>query len=155
MILWREVKSYDYGVPQNRPRVIVMGLREDIASAAQLKYLPARPFSKLEAEALEDKHYALLPEPSTKTPWTVKEAIGDLQGLVRLIPDRAEGEKRLEFSVDRSGVARGYLPDDAKRWYLADEESWLKNGFDSSKIPPLPSSSIPLISPRFISVSRR
>jgi DNA (cytosine-5)-methyltransferase 1 len=137
VILWREVKSYDYGVPQNRPRVIVMGLREDLATSAQLKCLPARPFSTLQAEALEDKHYVLLPEPSTKTPWTVKEVIGDLQGLVRLIPDRADGEKRLEFSVDRSGVSRGGLSDDAKRWYLSDEDSWLRGVFDPSKIPPL------------------
>jgi site-specific DNA-cytosine methylase len=114
-----------------------MGLREDLATAAQLKCLPSRPFSTLQAEALEDKHYVLLPEPSTKTPWTVKEVIGDLQGLERLIPDRADGEKRLEFSVDRSGVSRGGLPDDAKRWYLSDEDSWLKGLFDPSKIPPL------------------
>jgi len=137
VILWREVKSFDYGVPQNRPRVIVVGLREDIANAAQLKCLPARPFSKLEAEALEDTHYALLPAPSTKTPWTVKEVIGDLQGLERLVPDRADGEKRLEFSVERAGVSRGGPPDEVKRWYLSDEASWLKGAFDSSKIPPL------------------
>jgi DNA (cytosine-5)-methyltransferase 1 len=63
------VHSKDYGVPQTRPRFILVGIRRDLgANLSEIK-----PFDLLKAQRVE-----FLKERKLSTPVTVKEALSDL-----------------------------------------------------------------------------
>ena len=69
-VQWELVHAKDYGVPQNRPRVLIAGIREDIASGLQ----HTLPSTLPEAVAIEA---GFLPKPSG-TPPTLEELLSDL-----------------------------------------------------------------------------
>ena len=76
-IRWELVHAKDYGVPQNRPRVIMIGLRDDIARASiQKEYLDPALDARFDTPSAV-KH-GFLPEPSG-TPPTLLELLSDLE----------------------------------------------------------------------------
>jgi len=68
---WDLVHAKEYGVPQNRPRVLMVGIRRDVARAAKLN-LPAHPGDQPAAREL-----GLLPQPAGRPPDLV-DVLGDL-----------------------------------------------------------------------------
>ena len=75
-----KVNAVNYGVPQSRIRVIILGIRNDL-------------FEK-NSDALERFYTVILPEYQSEEQLTVEEAIGDLPSIYPL----AEPEKRKAFS---------------------------------------------------------
>jgi DNA (cytosine-5)-methyltransferase 1 len=72
-IHWSLLHAKDYGVPQNRPRVIMIGLREDVLQSWPRQRL--RGLSDEHPDAVEE---GFLPKPSG-TPPTLPELLGDLE----------------------------------------------------------------------------
>lgn len=83
-VRWQLVHAKDYGVPQNRPRVLIVGIREDMVRSAQQGTLdlvvsesPARFNARLDPKkptAVED---GFVPKPSGVPP-TLEELLSDL-----------------------------------------------------------------------------
>lgn len=76
-----EINAMHYGVPQHRPRVMVLGLRSDIAK--KLKATTTEGFWKSanDIENINNPHYikpTLAPKTTHTTPRTVCEALADL-----------------------------------------------------------------------------
>jgi DNA (cytosine-5)-methyltransferase 1 len=75
-IRWELVVAKDYGVPQNRPRVLMVGYRHDVLYPTKQYHLFEQP------ELLYDKPTAIkdhfLPKPSGRPP-TIPELISDLE----------------------------------------------------------------------------
>jgi DNA (cytosine-5)-methyltransferase 1 len=71
-VRWQLVQSKSYGVPQNRPRVLIVGVRDDL----KIVLPPARPSKRtiIEPSAVAD---GLLPKPDNDYP-TLVELLGDL-----------------------------------------------------------------------------
>jgi DNA (cytosine-5)-methyltransferase 1 len=74
--------SSDYGVPQVRKRVIIIGINKNFT-----KHNPK--------EILNDFYLNILPSFKVETKITVKEAIGDLEALYPLSKDEKEDKKRV------------------------------------------------------------
>ncbi len=72
-IKWDLLHSKDYGVPQNRPRVMMVGIRHDVLSAKQMRLLEDAPFE--EASAVKDGY---LPSPNGVPPSLV-DLLSDLE----------------------------------------------------------------------------
>lgn len=76
-----EVNAMHYGVPQHRPRVMVLGLRSDIAE--KLDVITWDGFWKsafdIEAPTLNYQRPTLAPVATVKKPRTVKDALWDLK----------------------------------------------------------------------------
>lgn len=71
----------DYGVPQNRKRIIILGLRKD-------------EYGDKAAELINKFYFEELPKYKVKEKVTVKEAIGDLEPLYPLSePSKVNGKK--------------------------------------------------------------
>ena len=69
-VRWKLVHARDYGVPQNRPRVLMVGIRKDIVSASTRLNLSADP---------EDAVLCgFLPEPSRHEYPHLEDLLGDL-----------------------------------------------------------------------------
>lgn len=71
-VRWQLVHAKDYGVPQNRPRVLVVGIREDVAPV-----LPAAVFDKHGVLIQSAIHDGLLPT-GTYIPPDPLDLLGDL-----------------------------------------------------------------------------
>jgi len=75
-IRWELVVAKDYGVPQNRPRVLMVGYRHDVLYPTKQYHLFEQP------ELLYDKPTAIkdhfLPKPSGRPP-TIPELLSDLE----------------------------------------------------------------------------
>ena len=84
-IEWTLVHAKEYGVPQNRPRVLMAGIRTDIARTIDLKS--------------EGRAGGLLPNPTDRAP-TIMEVLADLvdpaympgMNETQVYPNRATGE---------------------------------------------------------------
>jgi DNA (cytosine-5)-methyltransferase 1 len=72
IVKWDMVFAKDYGVPQNRPRVLMVGIREDIFSGFKCK--KDKLFASGSISALEE---GFLPLPNGKPPG-IKELLSDL-----------------------------------------------------------------------------
>ena len=74
-IKWDLVHAKDYGVPQNRPRVLMVGIRDDVYSDHfQMQLLEDKPFE--EPSAIRD---GFLPMPTGELPPTLPELLSDLE----------------------------------------------------------------------------
>ena len=74
-IKWDLVHAKDYGVPQNRPRVLMVGIRDDVyAGYFQMQLLEEKPFE--EPSAVRD---GFLPKPTGESPPTLPELLSDLE----------------------------------------------------------------------------
>jgi DNA (cytosine-5)-methyltransferase 1 len=75
VVRWELVQAKDYGVPQNRPRVLIVGLREDL-------FFKAEQLSLFEEAAEYDGPAAIqdgfLPKPTRNAP-TIVELLSDLE----------------------------------------------------------------------------
>ena len=69
-----KINASDYGVPQHRERLIILGIRKDICDKPQ--------------EILHDFYKNILPKYKTKTKKTVEEAIGDLPAIYPKITEK-------------------------------------------------------------------
>lgn len=101
-VAWSLVYAKDYGVPQNRPRVLVVGLRDDV-----------RPASEVEGE-LDAVTRGFLPMPGEAEPPSMAELLGDLidpgyePGMERTAsyPEAARHVVQRLLRADRSDAAR-------------------------------------------------
>jgi DNA (cytosine-5)-methyltransferase 1 len=118
VIRWKEIQSRNYGVPQNRPRVLVVGVREDLAGA-----LASNEISRETIEDFEDKNFEILPRSVGSYQFIPSQILGDLASLARTYdPDRS----RFHFSPDRSGGLLRRMPDELKDWYLTPRDTWMQ-----------------------------
>ena len=74
-VRWQLISSKDYGVPQNRPRVLMVGVRKDVALAAGLPNYQKMPAEFDLANAIDA---GFLPQPSPKKYPHPNELLGDL-----------------------------------------------------------------------------
>lgn len=82
---YAKIDAYDYGVPQHRERIILLGIRDGVVSNPQ--------------ELLREFYTAILPKYKVKTKKTVEDAIGDLPAAYPIIPDEAVTPmKRISFT---------------------------------------------------------
>ncbi len=72
VVRWQLVKAKDYGVPQRRPRVLIVGYRKDIVSNVPAVVEDEKTIIK--PTAIKD---GFLPKPTGKAP-TLSELLGDL-----------------------------------------------------------------------------
>ena len=86
----RVLNSANYGVPQVRKRVIIIGVRKDLTFSADAVH-DSLKFTHYDPEMNEGDRVGLLPYV------TVREAIGDLPSLLQ-----GEGEKIVSYSPDLS-----------------------------------------------------
>jgi DNA (cytosine-5)-methyltransferase 1 len=70
VVRWKLVHAKDYGVPQNRPRVLIVGIRGDVAIKAASVIRP-------EADENDAVHCGLLPAYGQMAP-NLEDALGDL-----------------------------------------------------------------------------
>jgi len=105
-ISWSLVRAADYGVPQNRPRVLLVGIRDDIALEAR--------WSKTDEKNLELPAHGLLPSPSGSPAPDLIDVLGDLVDL--------------EESNWKGGVTDSY-PSPARKGIQAD---WFRRTLDDA-----------------------
>lgn len=117
VIRWKEIQSRNYGVPQNRPRVLVVGLREDLAGE-----LVGGEYSRKTVDDFEDKNFELIPHSVGNYQFLPHQVLGDLSGLDRKF-DREKS--RFHFSDERAEASLGKMPKELRDWYLTPSESWL------------------------------
>lgn len=109
------LNSADYGVPQIRKRVIIIGVRKDLNTSPEEIY---KGIKKTHCDSSEDSASGL------KSYVTVKDAIGELPKL-----KPGEGEKSILFSpqIDNEFL-RNIRP--SKKYHLADHISRTHNELD-------------------------
>lgn len=71
---WHVVYSYEYGIPQNRPRVLLVGIRKDLNWTLLAETIDNE---KLLIKSEKYRAGGLIPEPTWKAP-TLEEALDDL-----------------------------------------------------------------------------
>ncbi len=86
------VNASDYGVPQNRKRVILLGVNKEKFKDCNIQ------------DILNDFYKVMLPSNKVKKPVTVYEAIGDLQKFKPIFEDKAHEKKDVYFPIESSGV---------------------------------------------------
>jgi len=72
-VRWELIHAKDYGVPQNRPRVLIVGIREDVIDGWRSPLLFDAPF-----EGPSAIKSGLLPGPVTTPPPSIPEVLSDL-----------------------------------------------------------------------------
>ena len=102
-VAWRLVYAKDYGVPQNRPRVLVVGIRNDVKVSGE------------DNTAADAVARGFLPAPISERPPSIKQLLGDLvdpsyvPGLSETVKYSAAAtcavQKMLRTSEDGSRVA--------------------------------------------------
>lgn len=107
-----EVNAMHFGVPQHRPRVMILGIRSDIA--ANLELVTWDGFWKsafdVESTTIDYNRPTLAPVSTFKKPLTVRDALWDFKNGKYALPARDKG-------YDTSDV------DYAKR--MREDESWM------------------------------
>jgi DNA (cytosine-5)-methyltransferase 1 len=108
-IKWELVHAKDYGVPQNRPRVLMVGIRKDIAEAAGMTTAGAHANPAI-PDAIE---HGFLPKPSG-TPPDLVELLSDLEDPHYLGKEcsqsylrKAENQWQLKLRTRRDGTVLG------------------------------------------------
>lgn len=74
-VRWELVHAKEYGVPQNRPRVLIVGIRHDLLSTTEQLHLMQEPVTVDDPSAVKD---GFLPPPSGIPP-TLVELLSDLE----------------------------------------------------------------------------
>lgn len=113
-VRWQLVHAKDYGVPQNRPRILLVGIRNDVVeNTTQLSLMETHPDVDLPT-AVRD---GFLPIP-VGTPPTMVELLGDLEddgylkkGKTDTYPKEAQCAVQKELRTTRTGQI---LPKGAK-----------------------------------------
>ena len=123
------VNAADYNVPQNRKRVILVGIRRDSFPNVRIQ------------DMLEDFYVKILPSHKGKKILTVKEAIGDLPTLEAYWDD-AHHSKRISHSTPKCELTWHVPRYNNKRdmdtfKLLAEDLESGKNEYDSKKIAEL------------------
>mgnify|MGYP006182469863 CR=1 FL=1 len=87
-----EIKAYNYGVPQNRPRIFIIGIRKDLGTENTFKHPPRHRASPpdleklladledkdyLKRDGLETKHYQFDPDRTTRNFRKIKTILSD------------------------------------------------------------------------------
>lgn len=88
----------EYGVPQNRSRIIILGISKEI-------------YGKKAYELIDKFYFSVLPSFKVKNKKTVREAIGDLPKLFPTEEFKI-GKKRYSHSFEADGIANH-----ASRWH--------------------------------------
>lgn len=88
------VNASDYGVPQNRSRVIIVGLNKEVFSAPQ--------------KTLKKFYEEILPKYKSCKKYTVREAIGDLPKLLPLYDE--ESHKKRQSHTTPECVVSWHIP---------------------------------------------
>ena len=136
LIRWQEIRCSEYGVPQNRPRVLIVGLRFDCASPAIRNAILRQPKSDDRVEQYRDRNHILVAAPTCKhpaKPWDLKDILADLTLIEKKQKDPTQKNSPL------CSFRRGKLPrhKEVRDWYLAQSQDWLNSrGFDPEKGPP-------------------
>lgn len=73
-VRWQLLHAKDYGVPQNRPRVLIVGIRRDLLPTLEQMKIFEKPVTVDEPTAIKD---GFLPKPSGAPP-TLVELLSDL-----------------------------------------------------------------------------
>lgn len=118
---YAKIDASDYGVPQSRKRIIIVGLRKDVFENPQT--------------VLQDFYEKILPQYKVKHKISVKEAIGDLP---KICPIPNNPSKREAYSIVNCNLtwhqARYQSPRDIEIFrMLAEDIESGKNEFKSSK----------------------
>ena len=71
--------AYGFGVPQNRPRVMIMGIKEEIAESSGAVETEFRPTSGTTLQQVLRNNGGLFPSAAGSTAPGIREAIGDLE----------------------------------------------------------------------------
>lgn len=98
----------EYGVPQNRKRIIILGLSKEI-------------YKNKTNDMLEYFYSTLLPKYKAKTKLTVKDAIGDLEPLYPLEDEIKVNRKRLSHSLPKKPMENHY-----SRWHSQRDQKIFK-----------------------------
>lgn len=98
----------EYGVPQNRKRIIILGLRKEI-------------YKDKTNDLLEYFYLTLLPKYKVERKPTVKEAIGDLEPLYPLKEEIKVNRKRLSHSLPKIPKENHY-----SRWHSKRDQKIFK-----------------------------
>lgn len=115
------VNAAHYGAPQNRPRLMIIGVREDVAGAAGVRSTDSLWTSHFRGEGAGPvPDLAPVPTVSRDGALTVADAIGDLQfGAAQVSTPRSEGYRSLLRSKSDWGLkARalgGVIPNQVPR----------------------------------------
>ena len=95
---WRLVRAYQYGIPQNRPRVLLVGIRHDVLADAGIELASGDPdtlYGPSLAQAFKGvEGDGFHPDPTGEDIPTVEDAIGDLI-------DKAYPTLRQEYEAHR------------------------------------------------------
>ncbi len=86
---YAKINASDYGVPQHRERLIILGIRKNICEKPQ--------------EILHDFYKNILPKYKSKTKKTVEEAIGDLPALYPIITEKTS-LKRIGYTKSECNI---------------------------------------------------
>jgi len=114
---YRLVKAYHYGVPQNRPRLLLVGIRRDIAEKLKLDLAPESsctdPDQPLTDQLKGDEDDRFHPEPQQGTPFpSAPDAISDL------IDDDYYNKRRMfHHSGDRNYLSTEHYTNEAGTAY--------------------------------------
>lgn len=98
----------EYGVPQNRKRIIILGLSKEI-------------YKNKTNDLLEYFYSTLLPKYKAKTKLTVRDAIGDLEPLYPLEDEIKVNRKRLSHSLPKKPMENHY-----SRWHSQRDQKIFK-----------------------------
>ena len=126
---WQLIRAKEYGVPQNRPRVLVVGIRKDILEASSVKY-DKKP-KKVDKEGLppfEGRAVELgfLPQPSKRKPPSITELLSDL-----VDPRYRDVDQTTKYPKDATSDIqkwlRGKKPEMCKKGYPLKEQEYSKH----------------------------
>jgi DNA (cytosine-5)-methyltransferase 1 len=98
---WKLIQAKDYGVPQNRPRVLLVGIRNDIVKKAGLNA------SHGDNSAVEE---GLLPQSHLLTPPNLDELLSDL----------------IDNQISNVLLSQNFPPDFSNKTYLREPETRLQ-----------------------------
>ena len=93
---YAKINASDYGVPQHRERLIILGIRKNICEKPQ--------------EILHDFYKNILPKYKSKTKKTVEEAIGDLPALYPIITEKTS-LKRIGYTKSAIFPHQNQIPE--------------------------------------------
>jgi len=124
------VNALHYGAPQNRPRLMIVGLRSDVARSKGIKSSGQLWRSGFTDEIAMDTVPALAPRPTVsraESP-TIADAIGDLQTVLPAPRSKASAAIRRNT---KSRVVWGLPPSKIKRDTIANQQP--RNHAESTK----------------------
>ena len=89
---YTQVNAKDYGVPQNRKRVIIIGIRSDLMSLT----------TNIE-NLLIEFYEKILPKYKSEKEYTVFDAIGDLSKFIPIYDEQSHSSRKAYIHVENSG----------------------------------------------------